>query len=150
MGLPSRTKQFLFAGIVLMLTAIIILVSVRYFVYGGEHRTAANEQASETMTAAKLHDQFTTDETAANKQYLNKVLAVKGKVKEVKMDKDAGFMVVDLAGGEQGIAVSVTLPPDQIPDPRPEVGSSYTFRGIVNGYDPIFGYVALDQAVLQE
>jgi tRNA_anti-like len=60
------------------------------------------------ITAATLVTEFNTDETAANKKYLDKVIAVKGNVTEVKKDAN-GQVSVFLDTGDPMAAVTCSF-----------------------------------------
>ena len=140
----TKTKQFLFGGIVLMVLAIVVVFSIKSLVYNQDHRTAANEDAELSTTASALYDAFRTDETTANAKYVNKMTEVTGRVKSVTQQD--GFLELEL--GQDKLLVLVTIPMNQVPQTPPQAGSQLTVRGIVNGYDPLGDYVMLDQAVV--
>ncbi len=65
------------------------------------------------LTASKLVDDFNKDETAAGKKYVDKVIAVKGKVSEVKLEPSTGHASVILDSGDPMAAVTCSFYDDE-------------------------------------
>ncbi len=61
------------------------------------------------LTAEALLADFNKDETAANAKYLDKVIAVKGKVAEVKLDPATGQGTVILDSGDPMAAITCSF-----------------------------------------
>jgi hypothetical protein len=76
-----------------------------FYLYKKAPADIRKETALYELSAAKLVAEFNMDETAANKKYLDKVIAVKGKVADIKTDT-AGQATVFLDSGD--LMASVT------------------------------------------
>lgn len=85
--------------------AVIIAIVAMYFVYNKPHRSTG--VAEVTVTAQSLVSAYNENETEANTKFLDKVVEVKGKVKEV-IEQDNSFIL--LLGDESSMSsVSCTL-----------------------------------------
>ena len=65
------------------------------------------------LTASNLVNDFNKDETAADKKYVNKVIAVKGKVSDVKLVPSTGQATVILDSGDPLAAVTCSFYDDE-------------------------------------
>ena len=120
-------KKILFAAI-----AVTVTISVAmYFVYNKPHK--ATDVAEVTLTAQSLVSAFDQNETEANAKFLDKVIEVKGKVKEV-IEQDDSFIL--LLGDESSMSsVSCTL--DHKSDSVAyglKPGDEVVVRGICTGF----------------
>jgi len=80
-----------------ILTSILVLiVAGAAGIYWMWHKPAKKVESEEgiALTIDKLCQDFNTDETAANKLYLNKAIEVKGRINEVSDNLDGGTMLV--------------------------------------------------------
>ncbi len=94
-------KKILFAAIAVAVTVSIAL----YFVYNKPHRST--DVAEVTLTAQSLVSAFDQNETEANTKFLDKVIEVEGRVKEVIEQGDSFIL---LLGDESSMSsVSCTL-----------------------------------------
>ena len=126
--------------IVLVLVVAVIAVSaVVYYQLNKPHRQA-NVKADIEITASNLATAFETDEAAANKTYLDKVVAVTGQVSEISTNQQ-GFTIVVLKGTDMS-GVSCTLLEKS---PAVEKNSTIRLQGFCNGY---LTDVVLDRCVL--
>ena len=82
-----------------------------YSEYKRKVKDLANVTAQFTMQANELITIFENNETAANAEYLDKIIAVKGNVKTVERD-DRGYFTVVL--GERGSKSSVRCSMDSL------------------------------------
>ncbi|CAN5535416.1 hypothetical protein BH09BAC6_BH09BAC6_19260 [soil metagenome] len=93
------------------------------------HRDVENETAIET-TAGKLVRDFQTNETEANKIYLQKVIQIKGEV--LKTDKDqVGNVTVTLKSGDPFSNIFCTLKPGFKNNKK---NSVIVIKGICSGF----------------
>ncbi len=126
-------------GYLLFATAIIGL-GVAAYVWNKPHRSIDNVP-SEHVTAEAIAQLFETDETLANRNYLNKALTVHGVVGEVAVN-DARQQVIFIKGHEElsGVQCTLTAHSSAI-----AVGDTVEISGFCNGYTVV---VILDDCKL--
>ncbi|WP_439127427.1 OB-fold protein [Polaribacter sp.] len=82
-----------------IIIAFLVLASIGAFVgykmYNKPHLNVANEQADITLTANKIIADFSIDEITANKNYLEKIIAVTGTVSSIKTVKSKGIITLE-------------------------------------------------------
>jgi hypothetical protein len=111
----------------------VIGIGIGVMMYNKPHQNIKSAKADVSINAAELFAAYETDEAAANAQYLDKMIEVKGKVVEVKEGED-GNIGVTLDGG--GMMFGVICELDNLTDhKRTEfpVGEEVTFKGICTG-----------------
>lgn len=117
-----------------IISAVVILALVGvaiYFVYNKPHRSI--ETADESIDAEALVAAFDQSENDANKRFLDKVIEVKGKVKEV-VKQDGGYILMLGEDGSIG-SVSCTLNPEQDSVAFGlKAGDEVVVRGICTGF----------------
>jgi hypothetical protein len=118
----------------LFISAVVIAVLIGvgiYLMYNKPHRST--DTADESIDAETLVTAFDQNENDANKRFLDKVLEVKGRVKEVAK-QDNGYVL--LLGEEGSIAsVSCTLNPEQDAVAFGlKAGDEVVVRGICTGF----------------
>ena len=104
---------------------------VGYRMWNKPHQNMQSAKTDLAIDAGQLLKEFNTDENAANAKYLEKTIAVNGKVREVT--KDEGTVKVVLETGEE-FGVLCTL--DELAThPRTDfpVGEAVTFKGKCSG-----------------
>jgi hypothetical protein len=118
-------KLFVFA----LPMIVIVIAAVGWYQFNKPQRDVAELSAQPVMAASLFRD-YSANETAANKMYLNKALEVSGKVLEVKQTPQAQQQVI-LDSGDPifGIACTLSQP---APDLKP--GDEVTIKGICTGY----------------
>lgn len=132
-------KSFKKVLIVLVILIVIIIVgffSARYYAYHGGKRDVQSEQAAFTLKTKDLLAEFTTNEAAANKKYLEKPVSVSGVVTSVK-DKEVildEIVVCNFLNAEATI----------------KAGQTISIKGRVVGYDDLMGNVNLDQCSINK
>lgn len=65
------------------------------------------------LTAYTLMNDFNKDETAADKKYVNKVIAVQGKVSDIKLEPSTGQATVILDSGDPMAAITCSFYDDE-------------------------------------
>jgi len=116
--------------------ALVILVllliggSVAYYFFN-KKPAQVEDIKSEAITATSLVKAFETDEAAANKQYLNKVMDVSGTVQEISQNQD-GQMVVILASEENPLSGVQCTMRESIATIK--AGDPLTIKGFCNGF----------------
>src|SRR6478609_7174436 len=101
-----------------------------YVMYGGA-RNLESEETVFTVSSSSITSEFTTNIETANKKYLEKAVAIKGKItssngNEITLDETVicGF---------------------KNPDSSIKKGQEITVKGRVVGYDDLMGELKLDQ-----
>lgn len=113
-----------------MLPVIILLaIGIAYQQYNKPHRSVENETAI-AIQAKQLFNDFYTNETSANSNYLNKVLEVTGIVVALNTNQD-GAQIVLLETENPMFGISCTL--EQSSDAI-KMGDQVTIKGICTGY----------------
>ncbi|MER2999485.1 OB-fold protein [Pontibacter populi] len=95
--------------ILITLAAAVIAAIVGFLLYNKPHRDTASATSDFIVEAPALLQEFTQDETAANQKYLDKVVAVKGKVKLISAD-DEGNLNLILDANDAMAGVICTIP----------------------------------------
>lgn len=89
-------KSLIYIASVILLTAGIYA----WYQYNRGHEDLAQADPDFSVQSEKLHEDFSLDETAANKLYLGKVVAVSGKIKSIQ--KNDPFTIVSLQASDMG------------------------------------------------
>lgn len=119
--------------LIFILLAALVGGAIAYFIANKPHKDMASAEADITIEAAALLAAFESDENAANSQYLDKVVAVKGNVSEVTTSED-GAIKVTLDTGNPMSGVICEL--DKLSKhPRTDfpVGEAVVFKGNCTG-----------------
>ena len=77
----------------ILLVPAIIGLAVAYYMYNKPAKTSANLKPDFELTAGSLFQEFSDNEADANTKYLDKVVQVSGKIREVQKD-DSGIKLV--------------------------------------------------------
>jgi hypothetical protein len=121
----KRKNMILFAGLFVCL--VLIIIGVR--LYNKPRTTAASVKADINISAQDLYNSFIKNEQAANQLYVNKVMEIRGKVKEVQ--HQSGNMSVLLEGdGTGGVVCSLTNEQSV----SPQIGLSIRLKGRCTGF----------------
>lgn len=85
------------------------------------------------MTAAALVGDFSADETAAGKKYIDQAIVVKGKIAEIKTDTN-GEATVILESGDPLSSVTCSFYDDEMSSVQKlKVGQEVSIKGICTG-----------------
>ena len=119
---------------ILLVSALVFIAGVSVFLYQYHkpHKDIAKSEAEAEMTAEELFRIFSEDEAAANAAYLDKVIRVKGTVREVSRDEKGQASVILSAGDMFGVICQL----DELTEhPRTdfEPGETVTFKGVCTG-----------------
>jgi len=109
----------------------VMLMVVTYFIYNKPHRSV--DKADTSVDAVALVAAFVKNEEEANKNYLDKVVEVKGKVKEVTKKENAYVILL----GDDASMSSVNCTLDHGQDAlasRLKPGDETVIRGHCTGY----------------
>jgi hypothetical protein len=124
----SKAKNLLWLGLIGIALSVSLTI---YFVYTREHRDVSSEKGIR-VTAQKLFEAFTADETKANALYLDKAIEITGEVVNVSTNQD-GNIVVDFKTNDPFFLINCTFKSDP---GALKTGDSITFKGICTGYIP--------------
>ncbi|WP_348811372.1 OB-fold protein [Flavobacterium maritimum] len=119
--------------IIILLVAVIGLIgffAYNYVMHGGA-RNLTTEKTNFTVTSESITSEFTTNIQKANEKYLEKAVAIKGKItasngNEVILD---GIVICNFKSQDLSIKKDQTV----------------TVKGRVVGYDDLMGELKLDQ-----
>jgi hypothetical protein len=95
--------------ILITIAAAVIAAIVGFLLYNKPHRNIASATSDFVVEAPALLQEFTQNEAVANEKYLDKVVAVKGKVKLMTPD-DEGNLNLILDAADEMAGVICTIP----------------------------------------
>ena len=122
-------KKLLIIGFVL---ALFIAAAGYYyvFIYSVKHHRDVDKEDAISISATALTNAFLTNEQAANQQFLNKVIEVRGAVIDIAQDQSLQKTV--LIGSEMELSnVFITLKDTSTPF---KVGDTILVKAICSGY----------------
>jgi hypothetical protein len=117
--------------LLLLLVLVGMGAAVAYYQWNKPHPNMTTAKTDVAIAAPALFEEYNGDENACNAKYLDKVIAVTGKVKEVTNDE--GSVKVSLeAGGDFGVRCELS---SADPNVRTQFspGESVTFKGTCSG-----------------
>ena len=120
--------------LVVIFLAIAGFFGARYYAYHGGKRDIQSEKAAFTLTSTEILKDYTTNQEAASKKYLNKPIEVSGVVTSAKDS------IVTL---DSNVSCKLTAI-----NKDAKVGQKATIKGRVVGFDDLFGELKLDQCNL--
>ncbi len=125
----ERMKRNIF---IVVLVVALAGAFIGYRMYNAKTPTASEKAADVTVDATALFAAFTTDEMAAGKLYNDKVLQVKGIVREVSAPGNGPVNVMLETGDAMG-AVVCEFAADK--SPSWQKGQSVSVKGFCAGYN---------------
>jgi hypothetical protein len=122
----------------IILFALITIILIGFFAYNyvmhGSARNLTTEKTNFTVTAASIISEFTTNIDTANKKYLEKAVAIKGKI--------------TASNGTEVILDEVIICSFKNQDFSIKKGQIVTVKGRIVGYDDLMGELKLDQCFI--
>lgn len=122
------------AVFILLVIISILFLSYNYLYH--EHRNISNEKAVFSITGTKILQDFSVDESKANFKYLDKTVAVKGKItsidalnKTIIIDEKVFILLKKISDVQQNEVI--------------------TIQGRVIGYDSLLEEIKIDQAEIK-
>ena len=119
--------------IIAILGLAIVVAFIGYKMYNKPHVDVAKAKSDITLTANTILNDFTTNETAANAKYLEKIIAVTGEVSNIKIEKDKGIVTLktndDFGSVLCHLSENATKNINSIKE-----GQTVTIKGICTGY----------------
>jgi hypothetical protein len=108
--------------------------AIGYYLWNKPHQNMQTAKADMAIEAAVLFGEFGADEAAANAKYLDKTIAVSGKVKEAAKLDDGTVKVSLDTGSEFGVFCELD-PLSKHSRTDFAVGETVTFKGICTGFN---------------
>jgi hypothetical protein len=106
---------------------------VAFKIYNKPHVNVVKTSADIIISANKIIEDFSTDETSANTIYLDKIIEVKGVISEVKIEKEKG--IITLKTNDDFGSVLCYLSEESTKEIRTlNEGETITVKGICTGY----------------
>ena len=122
--------------VVFILLVILCVLFLSYNYLYHEHRDISNEKAVFSITGTKILQDFSVDESKANFKYLDKTVAVKGKItsidalnKTIIIDEKVFILLKKISDVKQNEVI--------------------TIQGRVIGYDSLLEEIKIDQAEIK-
>jgi len=113
-----------------LVLAAVIGGSIGYYMYNKPVDKMAQMTADENVSAEQLFTDYETDEMAANKKYLDKVLVVKGQVVKTKKDESKATILLDTGD----MLANIMCQMENIDIDLPTEGSTVSIKGLCTGY----------------
>ncbi len=129
--MKKRTKIAL--GVLVI--ALVSAIAVYNYVFNAEHRDIASEEATTSISAKNIFNQFQSNEALATTTFLDKVVEVKGEITDLE-----GLDIVLSNGAQATISAKDTL--------KLKKGDTITIKGRCVGYDELLEVVKIDQSTL--
>ncbi len=128
----KKKKVIILAVILLVITAVGIVYD---YTFNSEHRDIANEEATLSLSAKELFSHFHNDEVLATRNYLDKVIEIKGNITSI----EEGEVVLS---DQIQVRFNTELMPKVVNE------ESLTIKGRCVGYDELLEMVKIDQATV--
>jgi hypothetical protein len=134
----NKKLSFYMKKKILIISALILVVIavVGYNIIYKEHRDIKTEQVEFTLTAGKLFNEFSANESQATAKYADKTIAVTGKVTSV--DKASGTVSID-----EILSATMLDKTGDVPQKQ-----QVKIKGRFVGYDDLLGELKMDQVTL--
>jgi hypothetical protein len=119
----------------IIILIVIIMVATSFVAYNyvmhGAARNLENEETKFIVSSSSISSEFTTNIESANKKYLEKAVAIKGKI--------------TTCNGNEIILDENIICNFKDPDKSIQNGETITVKGRIVGYDDLMGELKLDQ-----
>jgi hypothetical protein len=117
----------------ILLAVVLVGGVVGYQLWNKPHEDIGAAKTDVAVDATALYNEYNTDENAANAKYLDKVVAISGKVKEAAKDPDGSVKVSLDAGSEMGVVACELSPFAKHARTDFQPGEQVTFKGKCTG-----------------
>lgn len=117
----------------IFLTGLLLCLVTAVWLYRSYYKPRAGVQNVASvyeLDAAKLYEDFVTNEAAANARYNGKVLAVTGKIADIQQEDSALLIVLEGTNGG-GVSCSFATP---LPKKLPAIHTTSTIKGRCTGF----------------
>ncbi len=126
-----------------ILIIVIVVLTAGIYVYNKPHMDIKSARPDFILDAQTLFNDFETDEDAANIQYLDKVMLVKGNVREIILQNGGMSVVLDAGNSLFGVNCNI----NELKNPKFKTGDPVKIKGICTG---MLADVALNNCVIVE
>ena len=117
--------------------SILIFGSLCFFIvyqtYNTPHRNIMGSTKDISLTADKIMDDFFSDESKANKRYLDKIIEVSGIISELKVVKEKGIITLKTTQDFGNVLCHLSEDTSQDIQALSE-GQRITLKGVCTGY----------------
>ncbi|NDK56632.1 OB-fold protein [Pontibacter fetidus] len=119
--------------LLIVLSVAVIGIVAAVLLYNKPHRDTASAESDFAVAAPVLLQEFTTDEAAANQKYLDKVVAVRGKVKTMVPDEEGNInLTLDANNAMSGVICTIPKT-DAESAANVKAGDEVTVKGVCTG-----------------
>jgi len=119
--------------IIFILVLAIVGAFIGYKIYNKPHVDVAETSADIKITANKILEEFSEDETLANSKYLEKIIAVNGEIADIKIEKEKGIITLKTNDDFGSILCHLSTEATKELDSL-NVGQTITVKGICTGF----------------
>ncbi len=124
-----KKRIFFWTGIFL-LSLIVVIWAVRLYIR--PRQSAADETIATSIGADSLYHQYQSDQKAADRKYLGKVIEVTGRISEIQHNGASEIWILSAQPGGGGI--NCELFPGTKSDHIPRTGDTVSIRGRCTGF----------------
>ena len=121
----------------ILLLLIVVIFGIYKYIYKS-HRDIASEEAAFSKTVSEVFQAFKTNDSLANKTYLDKTISVKGKITNIDLANK--IITVD-----EKLSARFT---DKISD-NVKLQDSITLKGRLVGFDDLLEEIQMDQCTTE-
>lgn len=121
----------------ILLLLIVVIFGVYKYMYKS-HRDIASEKVAFSKTVSEVFQAFITNDSLANKTYLDKTISVKGNITNIDLANK--IITVD-----EKLSARFT---DKIPD-NAKLQDSITLKGRLIGFDDLLEEIQMDQCTIE-
>ena len=118
----------------LVLALVLLGAAAGFYLWNKPHKNMETAKADMAIDATALFNEFNTDENTATATYLDKTVAVSGKVRETTKGEDGTVKVSFDTGSDFGVLCELD-PLSQHPRTDFAPGETATFKGICTGFN---------------
>jgi hypothetical protein len=118
--------------LLILLALAVVGGATGYYLWNKPHKDMAAAKIDLALDAKAIYDEYQADENAANAKYLEKVIAVKGTVKETTKDEDGTIKVSLETENDFGVLCVLSERANHARTDFP-AGEAVTFKGNCTG-----------------
>jgi len=111
----------------------IISLFIAYQIYNKPHVNVSDTKSDITITADQIINDFSSDETKANRSYLDKIIKISGVISELKVVKQKGIITLKTNHDFGSILCHLSDKASQKINSLKE-GQTLTLKGICTGF----------------
>jgi hypothetical protein len=124
-------KRMIIGGIVVV---IVMTAIYAWYQYNRTVQGLADVRADYSVEASSLINEFVSNEDSANKKYLNKILSVKGTIKNIEPGESAGTIVLGDTTDMSGVRCALDSTANSTTGSL-QRGAVITIKGAITGYN---------------